>query len=260
MRQILRSWVSVGVVLCGAFGLAACTSLATKRVEPVNAVSILTAPSRFEGDAANDERRKAAEVLAFMAVRPGEVIFDIEAGGGYWTEILSLATGPSGKVILQNPEGFIPFIKETLDKRFAGGRLANVTQSISNFDALNAPDASVDLVTWVQGPHEVYYKPGGKSLGDPDKSWAEVARILKPGGRAIIIDHSALPGAPETTGNDLHRIDPTITLLIGEKAGLKFDARSDALVNHDDPKTKSAFDPSIRGKTDQHILRFVKPK
>jgi predicted methyltransferase len=38
------------------------------------------------------------------------------------------------------------------------------------------------------------------------------------------------------------------------------EAESDVLHNPDDPKTANVFDPSIRGKTDQFMLRFRKPK
>jgi len=35
---------------------------------------------------------------------------------------------------------------------------------------------------------------------------------------------------------------------------------SEVLANASDPRTAKVFDPSIRGKTDQFILRFRKPK
>ena len=38
------------------------------------------------------------------------------------------------------------------------------------------------------------------------------------------------------------------------------EAESEVLPNPADPRTKLVFDPSIRGHTDQFVLRFRKPK
>jgi predicted methyltransferase len=43
-------------------------------------------------------------------------------------------------------------------------------------------------------------------------------------------------------------------------AGFEYVASSDILANPADPRTANVFDPSIRGKTDQFILKFRKPK
>ena len=45
-----------------------------------------------------------------------------------------------------------------------------------------------------------------------------------------------------------------------EAAGFKLDGESNILANPGDDHTKMVFDPSVRGKTDQFLLRFRKPK
>ena len=45
-----------------------------------------------------------------------------------------------------------------------------------------------------------------------------------------------------------------------EAAGFRFAGESNFYAQPDDPKTALVFDPPIRGKTDQFIYRFVKPK
>ncbi|MGE0183660.1 MAG: class I SAM-dependent methyltransferase [Parvularculaceae bacterium] len=217
-------------------------------------------PARLDSDRLDDERRKPAAALEFFQIAPGMSVFEIEAGAGWYTELLSHAVGSDGAIVMQNPEGFLPFVSEQINARLADGRLANVRQSISNFDALDAADASADLVTWVQGPHELYFRPDdGSSLGDPSASIAEIHRITKPGGAFVVIDHSALAGAPETTGHDFHRIDRAIVVALAEAAGFRLEAESDFLANADDPRTIPVFDPAIRGYTDQFALRFRKP-
>jgi predicted methyltransferase len=220
--------------------------------------TLLAAPMRPAADRANDGRRKVAEGLVFMNVRPGSTILDMEAGSGYWSEILARATGPTGSVTLQNPPAFSGRLNALLDARFSANGLTNMRKSFTNFDALEATTGSVDMVTWVQGPHELYFTPPSGSLGNPTKAFQEIARVLKRGGVFIVIDHSAVAGQPASTGQTLHRIDPALTIASAAAVGLRLEATGTFLANPADPKTKSAFDPSIRGTTDQHALRFVK--
>ena len=42
-------------------------------------------------------------MLAFIGVRPGMVVLDLSAGGGYTTELLARAVAPSGRVYGQTP-------------------------------------------------------------------------------------------------------------------------------------------------------------
>jgi hypothetical protein len=44
-----------------------------------------------------------------------------------------------------------------------------------------------------------------------------------------------------------------------EAAGFKFSAESTLLADPADPHTAGVFDPSIRGRTDQFILKFRRP-
>jgi predicted methyltransferase len=223
--------------------------------------ALLLAADRPMADAGRDANRKPAEILAFSKIMPGQTVFEIEAGGGYYTELLSHAVGPGGKVTMQAPKEFEAFYKKDVDARLAANRLPNVTLSQTLFDKLEAPDASVDVVTWFQGPHELYFKPDNipAGTGDPVKSYAEVFRILKPGGYFIIMDHAAKAGEPATTGNTLHRIDPMLVKAAATTAGFVSDGESTLLANPADDHAKGVFDPAIQGKTDQFLLRYQKP-
>lgn len=216
---------------------------------------------RWPDDSANDERRKPVETLAFMKMAPGMSVFEVEAGGGYFTELYSLVVGPEGSVVMQNPEGFLAFFGEELTARIADNRLANVRQSLSIFDAFDADDGSMDLVTWVQGPHELYFTPDdGTSLGDPAGAYAEIFRIVKPGGAFVAIDHSTVEGASEAVSAELHRVDKGRVIDMAEAAGFVLDGESDFLARPEDDRTTMVFIPEIRGKTDQFAVRFRKPE
>ena len=232
-----------------------------KTAATVDYDAIVASPERSDADRARDAARKPAESLAFFQIKPGQTVFEIEAGGGYFTEIYSLAVGPQGSVVMQNFQGFADYAADEIAGRFTEGRLVNVRRSISLHDDLDAADDSVDVATWVQGPHELYYKPApDSSFGDPAGSFAEIYRIVKPGGVFAVIDHAAEPDAPTATGNDLHRIDKSHVIALAEAAGFALEAESDFLANPEDDRTLLAFDPIITGKTDQFALRFRKPE
>jgi len=89
--------------------------------------------------------------------------------------------------------------------RLKDSRLPNVVVSWSTFDKLDAADASVDVVTWYQGPHERgARRPAATSRWVAAAAFADIARVLKPGGYLVVMDHVAKAGSPDTSGNDLH--------------------------------------------------------
>ena len=227
----------------------------------VDYAAIVANENRSEADKARDADRKPAETLAFFEIGPGDSVFEIEAGGGYFTELYSLAVGPAGSVAMQNFQGFADYAKEEIDARLADDRLSNVRVTISLHDDLDAEDDSIDVATWVQGPHELYYKPEPDAFfGDPAGSFAEIYRIVKPGGVFGVIDHAADAGAPTSVGNDLHRIDKAHVLDLAASAGFVLEKESDFLANPDDDHTQLPWAEGMRGKTDQFALRFRKPE
>ncbi len=248
--------------------LAACSSETNiadapdaAQADPAARISaVLSSPDRPEADRADDELRKPANVLAFIGVEPGMKIFEVEAGSGYFTELLSALVGPDGEVVMHNPESFDAFLGDAVPNR-VNGRLLNVRISKSNFDRLDAADASMDIVTWFLGPHELYFTPRGvDTLGDDSGSFAEIMRILKPGGSFVVLDHAAAPGSPSSTGGTVHRIDPALVLELANNAGFVMTGESDVLRNPDDNYDVGVFDPSVRRKTDQFLYKFKKPE
>ncbi|WP_425411006.1 class I SAM-dependent methyltransferase [Hyphococcus sp.] len=222
--------------------------------------AVLDDPARPADDHSDDALRKPANVLAFIGVEPGMTVFEMEAGSGYYTELLSRLVGPEGEVVMQNPERFDQFLGDAVPNR-VNGRLDNVRISKTDFDNLDAEDSSVDIVTWMLGPHELYFSPSeGVSFGGVEDTYAEIVRILKPGGLFVALDHAAASGAPETTGGTTHRIDPAIVRGLATDAGLVFAGESDVLRNADDNYDTNVFDPSVRRKTDRFLMKFTKPE
>lgn len=239
------------------------TTAASAQPRPLTAADygpVLSSPSRSQADRNDDAARKPAQVLEFAQIRPGDIILEMEVGRGWYTDILAAAVGPKGRIYTQNPEEFA-YSGPALATRRAAGRLTNVTETTSRFDSLQLPDASVDKVLWILGPHEVYFTPNGSpGLGVPAKTYAEIARVLKPGGSFVAMDHAANAGAPTTTGASIHRIDPAVVLASAQAAGFRLEAKSDVLANPTDDRSKMVFDATVRRHTDQFLFRFRKPR
>jgi predicted methyltransferase len=250
--------------LVAALVIAACATQAGNKTPPLAAADygpILGDPARPAADKSDDAARKPAEVLAFAQIRPGVTILEMEAGRGWYSDILSSAVGPTGKLIVQYPPQF-NYGDAAFKARTDAGRLKNATITVTAFDKLQAQDNSVDKVLWILGPHEVYFTPRNAEpgvLGDPQKTYAEIVRVLKPGGIFVAMDHAANAGAPISIAQTAHRVDPAVVLAAATAAGLQLIDKSEVLANPSDDRSKMVFDATVRRHTDQFLYRFRKP-
>jgi predicted methyltransferase len=223
--------------------------------------SALANPARPAADRVRDKPRQSAAVLRFFRIAPGMTVLDLYSGGGYYTELLSYIVGTTGKVVAHNNTPYLAFAKEDIAGRYTADRLPNVERLLGENNELILPAARFDAVLMTNVYHDIYYvddKAGWPRIDGP-KLLAVLFQSLKPGGVIGVVDHAALPGAPPETGGTLHRIDPALLKHDFVEAGFMLDGESDALINPTDDRTKSAFDPSVQGRTNQFVLRFRKP-
>jgi predicted methyltransferase len=96
------------------------------------------------------------------------------------------------------------------------------------------------------------------SLGNPEATFREIARALKPGGRLLAIDHEAAADAGPEVGGTLHRIHGGLITDYAEAAGLSVVRTSSIHRNPEDQLTNGVFDPSIQGRTDKFVILFEK--
>jgi len=223
---------------------------------PANIAKAVADPSRPAADTARDAARHPGEILAMAGIKPGDTVVDYIMGGGYFTRLLSGAVGPKGVVYAFQPTEFIKFKAQYgEDQKTVAAALPNVKPLTGPMVGLDLPDA-VDVVITVQNYHDQHLKPFPADTAA--KANAEIFKSLKPGGVFVVIDHAALPGA--TAAPDaLHRIDVAQVKSEVEAAGFKLETESPLLASNTDPHTASVFDPAIRGRTDQFILKFRKP-
>ena len=218
--------------------------------------------SRLETDRASDAGRKPGAVLELFGIQPGDVVLEMWAGGGYYTELLAHVVGEDGKVIVHANTPILNFAGEAHTKRHADNRLPNTEILMAENNELALEADSFDAITIVLNYHDLYWasEQYGWEQIDVGQFLAEIFKGLKPGGVLGIVDHQAASGSPSETGNTLHRIDSAIVIAELQEAGFELDGQSDVLANPEDDHSKSVFDPEIRGNTDRYVLRFRKPE
>jgi predicted methyltransferase len=131
---------------------------------------------------------------------------------------------------------------------------SNVSVVVEPFSQLAVP-APVDLIWTSQNYHDLHNFPG-LDLAMFNKM---VFADLKPGGIYLVLDHAAEAGSGTRDTKTLHRIDPEAVKKEVLAAGFVFVGSSNLLHQASDNHTLKVFDPTIRGKTDQFILKFRKP-
>jgi predicted methyltransferase len=220
----------------------------------------IDAPERLLTDRVFDAQRRPGEVLRFFGIRPGMTVLDLYSGGGYYTEILSFLVGPSGRVVAHNNTAYLEFAKKDLAARFTPGRLQNVERLVAENNELRLPPARFDAVLMSLSWHDVYHEDAGWPRIDGPRLLAEIGQAMKPGAVLGVIDHAAVTGAPAEVGGTLHRIDPERLRQDITRGGFVLEAESQVLRNPEDDHTKPIFDPAIRGRTDQVVMRFRKPR
>ena len=202
-----------------------------------------------------DPAWKVPEVIAFIGVRKGSKVADII--GGRLTASLAQAVGPSGKVYAVETAEIVKAHPEVLGMmNTLAARSPNVI--VSDNPVAAALPTGLDAVFIRQNYHDLYDKFMGPA--DVPAFNKAVFAALRPGGVYVVLDHAAAHGTGIQATDTLHRIDPMRVKSDVLAAGFKLDAESAILANKSDDHSKTVFDPSIRGHTDQFLYRFKKPK
>jgi len=214
----------------------------------------LTAPERPAESKARDEFRKPIETIQFFGIETGDTVVELIAVGGWFTEVLSAAVGPSGKVYASNP----PLLVQAEAEKALHERLGNV-EAVHGSLAEAGLDEKADAAFTAQNLHDLYHgyrgQPGSEAAAVDFLKGIYAA--LKPGGVLALIDHVGIAGQDNAA---FHRIELQHARDVLTKAGFAIEAESSLLANPADDHTKIVVDPTIRGKTDQFMIRARKPR
>jgi predicted methyltransferase len=263
--------------------LAACSNLgggAPATLPAARIAEIVASPERSDADRINDQRRKPQQMLAFIGIRPGMVALDLSAGGGYTTELVARAIGPTGKVYGQNaprvprpapaqPEGAAappvaapapaaaaprpaPLGVAGRAKALTAGNIVPVVQPFEDPVPAEVASNALDLVTLMFNYHDL-----GHMGVDRAAMNRAVFAALRPRGVYVIADHSGRPGTGISESGTLHRVEEAFLRAEVERAGFKLLEEGQFMRNPNDPRDKNTPEPPQ--PKDEFVLKFVKP-
>jgi predicted methyltransferase len=219
--------------------------------------------NRAEANSARDGARKPDQVLEFIGLEADDVVLDYGAGGGYWTELISVVVGDGGKVYAQQRAG------ERYDEQKAA--LAAQFSPFGNIElmplesgaALPLGDGSVDTILVSYLYHHMHYADGsGEMFPDSSKAlFGEFRRVLKPGGTVIIIEHAAIDGSGRAESGGWHRTPPEMAKTDLASVGFEFAGDAPEIFNNPDDDRKNVwFETDLRGKTTTFVQKYRKPE
>ncbi len=248
-----------GCAVTGSLADRSPPALTTERI-----AAIVASPDRSANDRTSDARRKPVELLAFIGVRPGMTVLDVSAGGGYTSELLARAVGPTGHVYGQSPPPrpdasgqTPPFSRSAMAlnqraKSPAAAHLSAVARPFDNPVPTELPVSSLDLVTLMFNYHD--FGSMGVDRAAMNKA---IFAALKPGGLYVVGDHAGRTGTGISESNTLHRVEENFVVSEVEAAGFRLAERGSFLRNPNDPRDRET--PQPPQPKDAFVLKFVKP-
>ena len=269
-RPGLFAAASIAILLLG--GCASHSSLSPQAI-----AAIVASPDRHAADRTNDIRRKPAEMLTFIGVRPGMVALDVSAGRGYTTELIARAVGPGGKVYGQTPpprdagrappaqaEGAaaprppaaattapMPALADSA-RNPATSHIAPVVRPFEEPVPPEVADRGLDLVTLMFNYHDLGH------LGvDRARMNHAIFKGLKRGGMYVIADHSGRAGTGISESGTLHRVEEAFVVTEVQAAGFRLAEQGNFMRNPADPRDRNTPEPPM--PKDEFVLKFVKP-
>jgi predicted methyltransferase len=241
-----------------AFAALVVITIAAAVVPPAAAQdygAIVAAPDRSDADRTTDKRRDPQKLLAFVGVKEGMKVLDMEAGAGYTTELLARAVGPNGVVYAQDSaEVMERQVKDKFDLRAQKPAMKGVIHVIRNYDDPLPPDVrNFDLITFFFAYHDMTYMQVDRAEMN-----RKLFAALKPGGYLVIADHSAKTGDGASVGKTFHRIEETVLRKEVEAAGFRLVAEGSFLRHPEDTRDVIVF----RAPTpiDEFVLKYQKPQ
>ena len=123
--------------------------------------------------------------VASSGIAAGDRVLDLAGGTGDIAALLSSRVGAHGKVVLSdiNP-AMLEVGRQRLEDK---GMIGNIGYALANAEALPFRDHDFDAVTIAFGL---------RNVTDKSKALREMHRVLKPGGKALILEFSRVRAEP----------------------------------------------------------------
>ena len=190
---------------------------------------------------------------AIAALREGETVLDLGAGGGFDCFIAGAKVGAAGRVIgVDMTPAMVTKARANSTEYAAHTGFSNVEFRLGEIEHLPVADASVDAVL---SNCVLNLSP------DKPQVWREIARVLRPGGRVAVSDLALLRPLPDAVRADLEALVGCVAGAVlveeiradAEAAGLadiRLEAKSgyiDAMTDWQDPLYRRIVDALPHG-------------
>ncbi len=230
-------------------------------------------------EVARDKWRHPVETLEFFGLRDDMTVVELWPGTGWYTQVLAPLLSEKGKLVVTNmdPGGPAEDHGAQMARQYAA-RLAAKPNIFGKVDVhvvhppadlSLGPDGSADAVLTFRNFHNWV------GAGIAEKVLAASFRVLKPGGVFGVEEHRANADADPKKASDTGYVPEAFVIDLAQKAGFKFEARSEINANPKDtkdyPKGVWTLPPVLRlgdqdrakyeaiGESDRMTLRFRKP-
>jgi predicted methyltransferase len=242
--------IALAVTACTLTSFGAVVLHAAQNIPPAVTAAV-NDPARPQADKDRDAMRRPAEMMAASGIKAGDKVVELVPGGGYVTRLLSKIVGPTGKVYAANLPTFNEKFKSGPINVTSNPAYGNVTIIEMPYAQLRTPEP-VDVVWTSENYHDL--KNMGQFSTDTNAMNRAIFAALKPGGRYIVTDFTAAPGAGLTQTQSMHRIEADIIRMEVLAAGFMLEGTSNVLAHPEDTKTERSGQSS-----DQVYFIFRKP-
>jgi demethylmenaquinone methyltransferase/2-methoxy-6-polyprenyl-1,4-benzoquinol methylase len=183
--------------------------------------------------------------VELTGVRAGQRVLDLASGTGDLAARLAGLVGPDGLVVMSDINAAM--LAQGRDRMLDDGRVGNLHYAQIDAESLPFPDASFDCVTIGFGLRNVTHK---------ELALAEMRRVLRPGGRALVLEFSHPTTAPLRAAYDLYsfQVLPRLGRLVAnDEASYRYLAESIRM--HPDQQTlRSMMEAAGFERCDVHNL------
>jgi demethylmenaquinone methyltransferase/2-methoxy-6-polyprenyl-1,4-benzoquinol methylase len=183
--------------------------------------------------------------MQLTGVRAGQRVLDLASGTGDLAARLAGLVGPTGLVVMSDINAAM--LAQGRDRMLDDGRVGNVRYAQLDAEALPFPAGSFDCVTIGFGLRNVTHK---------ERALAEMHRVLRPGGRALVLEFSHPTAAPLRAAYDLYsfQVLPRLGRLVAnDEASYRYLAESIRM--HPDQETlKGMMEAAGFERCDVHNL------
>lgn len=234
---------------------------AKEKISQSDAIAVVLADPRRDGDRVRDQYRHPAQTLAFFKVKPGMTVVDYMPSGGWYTRVLVPYLGENGRYIGLNPD--VRNASDGLKRSFADlgatfpakaaewtGVPADRIQAYNTNDVPDSLKGKVDRVLIFREMHNLwrFNLLRGELLA--------IRNLLKEDGMLGIEQHRAKPNASADYtdgGKGYMRTQDVIALV--EANGFQLVGKSEINANRKDPANHPdgvwMLPPNLRGANDE---------